>query len=116
LRIVVSNKFQGRVGQIDQHVDENQDYQAKVNYAGLTALGASMPTSTIQLDIAFSYSLAAASAVKRSLERTHGRDFAEAFIKEHQDTMARAVRTSLCGRDEGEVQRDIALLKRSYRT
>jgi hypothetical protein len=75
-----------------------------------------MPTSSIQLDLAFSYSLAAFSAVKRSLEYTHGSAFTDAFIKEHENAVRRAVRTSLCGRDKDALQRGLALLKRSYLT
>lgn len=75
-----------------------------------------MPTSVIQLDITYTYSLAATSAVRRSLEATHGREFANAFIKEHQNALGRAVRVSLCGRDGKALRHGLALLERSYRT
>jgi hypothetical protein len=74
-----------------------------------------MSASTIQLDTAFCYTLAAASAVRRSLELTHGEAFADAFLKEHQNAFRRAVRTSLCGRDWYAVKHALESLKRSYR-
>lgn len=75
-----------------------------------------MPTTTIQLDIAYTYSLAATAALRQSLETTHGSEFADAFIKEHQNAIGRAVRVTLCGRDHAAVRQRIALLKRSYHT
>ncbi|QJD89896.1 hypothetical protein HH213_07155 [Duganella dendranthematis] len=87
-----------------------------LNYAVLVTLGASMPTSAIQLDTAYTYSLAATAALRQLLETTHGSEFADAFIKEHQNAIGRAVQLTLCGRDDAAVRQRIALLKRSYHT
>lgn len=74
-----------------------------------------MKESNIKLDIGTAYSIAAASAVRRSLEQTHGGEFANAFFEDHQDAFRRAVRTSLCSREETNIHRTVALLKQSYR-
>lgn len=73
-----------------------------------------MSVFAIQLDIAYNYHHAAVLAVQRCLAQTHGSQFADAFVKEHNAAILQIVRTRLCGRTEHALGIDITLLRAAY--
>lgn len=70
----------------------------------------------IKLDLSPTYRQAAIAAIRRRLAESHGSEFAEAFICEHQDAVTRAIVNFLCGRDVDSAQRILVLLQRSSHT
>ena len=73
------------------------------------------PDKTIQLDAAIVYQEASRRAVLRALTETHGVDFAAAFLCEHHQAIAKAIRTRLCGHSEEGILRHADTLDRAYR-
>lgn len=54
----------------------------------------------IQLDAVFRHQQAAVHAVRRALTRTHGNEFADAFLHEHRASVIKAAQTRVCGHSE----------------
>jgi hypothetical protein len=68
----------------------------------------------IPLEATIVYQQAVTRAIYRALTATHGTGFADSFLHEYHDTIARATRTHLCGRSEASILGHTRILDRAY--